>query len=244
MVNPLLMQEAGAIVRKILRIIKKFIKVGISTASIDRYCQQKLNEYQVRSAALHYGNPPFPGTLCIAVNDVVCHGYGKEHTYLKAGDLVSIDLCIEYNGVYADSCISFALSPVAPEVQRLIDATEDTMYSAISAVRAGITVSKLGMIMENTAKKYGYQVVHEFAGHGIGTKLHCEPCIPFYYDQNYSDKLRAGQYITIEPMLLATREPRSVKILPDQWTAVVPGILSAQFEHTIYVKEKGYDIIT
>jgi methionyl aminopeptidase len=243
--SPKIMRKNGKILKKILDVVCAQVTPGISTEYLNNYAKNLMGEMGVESACFGYGNPGFPGHICVSVNDTICHGIPSKSEILMEGDIISIDICIRKDGHYSDSCRTVAVGKISAEAQRLINCSQEITNKVIKEVRAGQSVSTLAYLTEKLARESGYATSDEFAGHGIGLALHEDPNIPFCanpWDKNCI--LRSGQCITIEPMIVKCPTKRAkITILSDGWTAKTNG-LSAQFEHTILVKDNGYEILT
>lgn len=241
------MRNAGQAIANLFPKLDEFLKPGLTKNQIDLFCKSYMDSIGARSAAFGYkgyGDIEFPNYSCISVNNEVCHAVSNNYT-LKEGDIVSIDSALILDDHYGDSCYTFIIKkPRNPRHKKLVEAAYNAMWNAIeSIVPNQTTVGDLGFRMEQTAIKYGFSIVKDYCGHGVGTSFHEEPQIPFYGIPGTGEILRPGMFITIEPMV---NEGKSkTKVLNDGWTAVTTdGFYSAQFEHTVYVSEKGYEVTT
>jgi methionyl aminopeptidase len=236
-----IMREAGKKVADIHNILNNFIKPGISTEDIDIFCVKHMKQLGCISGALNYHG--FPKSVCISINNTVCHGICSKNEIIKDGDIVSVDIAMSYNGFFGDSCFTYIVQSTTNLRKSIVNAAYESMWNAISYIKPGICIRELGKIMENTAKKYKFNTVRDFCGHGIGSKMHMEPQVPFYNDIYANYILQTGDCITIEPMVV--EKSYKLKILSDGWTAVTAdGGDSAQFEHTIIVTKNGYEVTT
>lgn len=235
------MKRSSQLVASILNDLSSFIKAGITAEDIDNYCEEKMKNNNAISGAKGYKG--FPKSVCVSVNNKVCHGVPTKHEILKEGDLVSVDCCLKLDGHFGDSCRTYIIGKYKNVRDKiLLNTCYESMWNAIFAVRDGTSIDFLGKRMDNTAKKLGFQTVKEFAGHGIGRKLHEDPQIPFF-PSGSNQSIKEGMFITIEPML--TSGSSKISILSDGWTAVTcDGSKSAQFEHTIFVKKNGCEILS
>jgi len=188
------------------------------------------------------GYKGFPKSLCTSVNEVVCHGI-PDSTELRDGDIVNIDITAYVDGVHGDTDATFLVGEVAEVDRLLVERTEESLRRAIRAVRPGRPISVVGRVIESYAKRFGYGVVRDFTGHGIGTSFHSGLIVPHYDAPMYDDEIQVGMTFTIEPMLnLGTHE---WVMWDDGWTVVTKdGRLSAQFEHTLVVTPTGAEILT
>lgn len=227
---------------ELLNEVEKIIEPGISTEEIDKFVSSYTKDKGAISAPLNYHG--FPKSVCTSVNEVVCHGIPSPKKILKKGDIINVDVTPILNGYYGDSSRTFFVGEVSEEAKKLVQATEESMYKGISAVRDGGNVGDIGAAIQKFVEPLGYSVVRDFVGHGIGTEFHEEPQIPHYGKKGKGTKLSKGMVFTIEPMInLGGYE---TKILADEWTAItVDRSLSAQFEHTLAIRHNGkVDILT
>lgn len=235
------MQEACSIAAATLDYIEPFVKSGISTLYLNDLCHDFILKHNARPAALGYKG--FPKSVCTSVNHQICHGIPNANQVLKSGDIINIDVVVEKDGYHGDTGRMYCIEPVSIEAQKLVNVTYEAMFEAIKIVKDGVCVTQIGDIIEKYIRQYGFSSVREFCGHGIGTKMHMDPQVPFYSNSRMYFTLRKGMFFTIEPMI--NEGMPYMKILKDGWTAVTKDMsLSAQWEHTIYVEENGYQIMT
>ncbi|WP_066172270.1 type I methionyl aminopeptidase [Bacillus marinisedimentorum] len=234
------MRKAGRILAECRNELSSFIKPGVSTADIDGFVEHFLKRKNASPAQKGYRGYPF--ATCAAVNDIVCHGLpGSEP--LAEGDIVTIDTVAALDGWHADSAWSFAVGEVPPHAQRLLEASLECLNAGMEKAYPGNTTGDIGYAIEQYATKHGYAVVRDFAGHGIGRKIHEFPFVPHFGKKGSGTRLEEGMVLTIEPIL--TTGTWFTFIDDDGWTArTVDGSLSAQFEHTIAVSKNGPDILT
>jgi methionyl aminopeptidase len=213
---------------------------GITTDELDRIGHEFLCDHGAYPSTLGYKG--FPKSLCSSVNEVVCHGI-PDARVIEDGDIVNIDITAFINGVHGDTNATFLAGDVDEESRLLVDRTREALERAIKAVKPGRRVNVIGRVIEAYAKRFGYGVVREFTGHGIGTWFHSGLIIPHYDDPRFDDEIRPGMTFTIEPMLnLGTPE---WVMWDDDWTVVTAdGRRSAQFEHTLLVTADGAEILT
>ena len=213
---------------------------GVTTDELDRIGHEFLCDHRAYPSTLGYKG--FPKSLCTSVNEVVCHGI-PDARVLQDGDIVNVDVTAFIDGVHGDTNATFLVGDVAEETRTLVDRTREALDRGIKAVRPGRQVNVIGRVIEAYAKRFGYGVVREFTGHGIGTSFHSGLIIPHYDDARFDDEIRVGMTFTIEPMLnLGT--PTWV-MWDDGWTVVTAdGRPSAQFEHTLLVTAEGAEILT
>jgi methionyl aminopeptidase len=237
-----LMRKAGGIVAQILQEISEMAtKPGISTGELDRYAELRCKELKAIPAFKGYHG--FPACVCISVNDEVVHGIPSNKRILKEGDIVGLDFGVVYDGWYGDSARTVAVGQVAESSQKLLDVTRESLMKGIEQCVEGNRVFDIGHAVQNYVEGFGYSVVREFVGHGIGRALHEEPQVPNFGPKGKGVLLKPGMVLAIEPMINAGSH--QVKVLKDGWTAVtVDRSLSAHFEHTVAVTSRGPEILT
>ncbi|MCP4474340.1 MAG: type I methionyl aminopeptidase [Gammaproteobacteria bacterium] len=241
------MRIAGRLAAEVLEMITPHVQVGITTEELDRICHDHIiNQQQGIPACLNYTaggtHPPFPGSVCTSLNHVICHGIPSPRK-LKQGDILNIDVTVIKDGYHGDTSKMFQVGKTSIMAQRLARVTYEAMWEAIKIVKPGTTIGDLGHATSQHAKKNRFSVVKEFCGHGIGSKFHEPPAVPFYGQPGDGMTLCEGMTFTIEPMLNAGKA--GSKTLPDRWTAVTKDhSLSAQWEHTILVTSTGYEVLT
>ncbi len=234
------MRPACALAAKVLNEVAAFIKPGVTTREIDNLAAEVIRANGAKSAFLGYRK--FPRHTCISVNDEVVHGMGSERE-VKFGDIVSLDVGVSYRGFIGDTAKTVAVGGCSVAAQRLMDVTEKALYQGIAAALAGNRVSDISRAVQEYVESNNFSVVREFVGHGVGRTMHEEPQIPNFVDRNSNQKLRSGMTLAIEPMVNAGSA--NVKILKDGWTVVTQdGSLSAHFEHTVLITDKGPEILT
>jgi methionyl aminopeptidase len=213
---------------------------GVTTDELDRVGHEFLCDHGAYPSTLGYKY--FPKSLCTSVNEVICHGI-PDARVLEDGDIVNIDITAYLDGVHGDTNATFLAGDVDEESRLLVDRTREALDRAIKAVRPGRQVNVIGRVIEAYAKRFGYGVVREFTGHGIGTSFHSGLIIPHYDDPRFDDEIRPGMTFTIEPML--NRGTHEWVMWGDGWTVVTAdGSRSAQFEHTLLVTNDGAEILT
>lgn len=233
-------RAAASSVAKILKKLGSDLRPGLTTDEIDARCHQLYIEDGGFPSTLNYRN--FPKSLCTSVNEVVLHGIPDSRP-LQDGDIVNLDISIYLNGVHGDCSATFGVGAVDEASKKLLKVTEDSLMKGIEAVKPGQPLRLVGRAIEQYAKKYGYAVVREFCGHGIGELFHCHPQVTHYEDPDDETVMEEGMVFTIEPMLLSG----SPQLLQwnDGWTIVAAdGKRSAQFEHTVLVTSFGAEILT
>jgi methionyl aminopeptidase len=236
-----LMRKAGGITAQILEEMVEMAKPGISTGELDQYAERRIKELGAKPAFKGYHG--FPASVCISLNDEVFHVIPSPKRVLKDGDIVSLDFGVIYQGWFGDSARTVAVGNVKPEVQKLVDTTRESLYKGIEQCREGNRVFDIGHAVQNYVEGFGFSVVREFVGHGIGRALHEDPQVPNYGPKGKGLQLKVGMVLAIEPMINAGSH--EVKVLSDGWTAVtVDRSLSAHFEHTVAITPKGPEILT
>ena len=234
------MRVAGRLAAQALQEVGKHVSPGVTTDELDRIGHEFLVDHGAYPSTLGYRN--FPKSLCTSVNEVICHGI-PDNRVVEDGDIVNIDITAFIGGVHGDTNATFLAGDVDEETRLLVERTEQALHRAINAVRPGRRVNVLGRVIESYAKRFGYGVVREFTGHGIGASFHSGLIIPHFDDPYYDDEIKAGMTFTIEPMLcLGTAE---WDMWDDQWTVTTKDKRpSAQFEHTLLVTDEGAEILT
>lgn len=240
------MRIAGRLGSEVLDYITPFVKVGVTTAELNKLCHDYMVNVQgTIPAPLNYcppGYTPYPASICTSVNQVVCHGIPNDKP-LKDGDSVNLDITVIKDGYHGDNSRMFIVGEGSIQAKRLSKITYECMWLGIEQVKPGATLGDIGHVIQKHAEAAGYSVVREFCGHGIGKKFHEEPQILHYGRPNTGPKLKPGMIFTIEPMINAGKS--AIKDLPDGWTIVTKDrSLSAQWEHTVLVTETGYEILT
>ena len=236
------MRASGHIVRQVLDMVRSMVKPGVTTMDLERAAEKKIKELGAKPAFKGYYD--YPCVLCTSVNQEIVHGIPSPKRMLKDGDIVSIDCGVVLDGYYGDAAITVPVGEkLAPEVQKLLEVTEASLYRGIAAARIGNTVGDVGAAVQELVEANGFSVVREFVGHGIGTKLHEDPQVPNYGTRGHGARLREGMVIAIEPMVNAGTP--GARVLDDKWTAVTEdGSFSAHFEHCVAVTENGPLILT
>ena len=235
------MRVAGQITGQILAELGEMIKPGVSTADLDLFAQIRTKELGAKPAFKGYQG--FPGTLCVSVNEEVVHGIPSKKRILNEGDIIGVDFGVIVDGWYGDSAKTFCVGKVSSDIEKLVKATEKSLYLGIEQAKAGHHLFDIGFAIQNFVESQGFSVVREFVGHGIGRSLHEDPQIPNFGVKGKGMVLKPGMVIAIEPMINAGKP--EVKVLNDGWTAVTADRKwSAHFEHTIAITEQGNEILT
>jgi len=235
------MRKAGRVVAQILEEMCKMVEPGISTGELDRFAESRCKDLKVLPAFKGYHG--FPATVCISINDEIVHGIPSFKRVLKNGDIVGLDFGVSFEGWYGDSARTVEVGSVSNEAKKLVEVTRESLQRGINQCVEGNRVFDIGHAVQNYVEGFGYSVVREFVGHGIGRALHEEPQVPNYGPKGKGLLLKAGMVLAIEPMINAGSH--EVKILKDGWTAVtVDRSLSAHFEHTVAITSRGPEILT
>lgn len=234
------MHAAGQLAARVLDYIEPFVEAGVTTEHLDQLCHDFIYAHGGISATLNYHG--FPKSSCISLNHVVCHGIPGPRK-LRPGDILNIDITVILDGWYGDTSRMFAVAPVAPIAKKLNTVTYDSLMRAIERVRPGATIGDIGHTIQEYVEGYGFSVVRDFCGHGLGRVFHGEPQVPHFGTPGDGVVLEEGMFFTIEPMVNLGKY--GVKVLSDGWTTVTRDrSLSAQWEHSLGVTATGYDIFT
>ena len=234
------MKIAGSLASKTLDMLTNEIKEGISTNKIDKLGFEFIKDNGGYSAPLYYRG--FEKSLCTSLNHVICHGIPGERI-LEEGDIVNVDVTAVVDGYYGDTSRMYSIGKISVKAQNLIDATYESLMRSIKILKPGVKLGDIGNEIQTYVEAKGFSVVRDFCGHGIGDKFHEPPNILHYGKKNTGTELKPGMTFTIEPMINSGKF--EVKVLEDGWTAVSKDkSLSAQFEHTVGIKDNGYEIFT
>lgn len=241
-----LMRRANQLVGKTLGELAKHIKPGVTTLQLDKIADEFIRDHGAIPTFKNFPNPfggPFPASICTSVNDVVVHGVPDSKTVLKDGDIISIDCGTLLDGFNGDSCYTFCVGDVLPEVRQLLKITKESLYLGIEQATAGKRVGDIGDTVQTYCESHGYGVVRELTGHGIGKEMHEDPQIPNYGRRGNGALLKSGMCIAIEPMI--TMGNRQIWMMPDKWTIRTrDGKPAAHFEHTIAIRRGKAEILS
>jgi methionyl aminopeptidase len=230
------MRESAQIVSRTLGLVAKHLEPGVTTASLDRIAEEYIASQGGRPAFKGYGSPknPFPGTLCISINEEVVHGIPSESRVIQEGDLVSIDCGVEKNGYFGDHAFTFGVGEISEENHHLLQTTLESLYLGIDQAIHGNKMGDVSHAIQAHCEGHGYGVVRSLVGHGLGKSLHEEPSVPNFGKPGTGERLRDGLTLAIEPMVNAGTW--KVETLHDGWTIVTAdGSNSAHYEHDIVV---------
>ena len=234
------MRAAGRLAAQAREEVGRHVVPGVTTDELDRIGHEFLCDHGAYPSTLGYRG--FPKSLCSSVNEVVCHGI-PDSRVVEDGDIVNIDITAYLHGVHGDTNATFLAGDVDEESRLLVERTREALARGIKAVRPGRRINVIGRVIESYAARFGYGVVREFTGHGIGTSFHSGLIVPHYDDPEHDTLIEPGMTFTIEPMLnLGTHE---WSMWDDGWTVVTKDLQrSAQFEHTLLVTATGAEILT
>jgi methionyl aminopeptidase len=226
------MRASGRLVGEVLTELASKVAPGVSTAELDELAEKRI--LAAGGTPAFKGYHGYPATICASINDEVIHGIPSGRRILADGDIISIDVGVSLDGYFGDSAITLPVGTVSAEAASLLRATEEALYKAIECARPGGRVSDIGHAVQQHVESFGFSVVREFVGHGIGQRMHEEPQVPNYGEPGRGPRLAEGMVLAIEPMVNAGKP--AVKVLADGWTAVTRDkSLSAHFEHTVAV---------
>jgi methionyl aminopeptidase len=240
-----MIRESGKILAAVLKILEKKTKVGVSLRELDSLATKELHLRGAKSAFLNYcpegARRPYPANVCISINDVVVHGIPSPYV-IKNGDLVKIDLGVDWKGMISDAALTVAVKINSPAVRRLVRATREALYAGIKAARLGRTVGDIGFAINRVARKNKLAVIRGLGGHGVGFRPHEDPMIYNYGKRGTGTPLREGMVIALEPMF-SLGDSRVIE-RPDGSFATADRSLTAHFEHTIAITKRGPKILT
>lgn len=236
-----LMREAGRLLEIVHKELAAAIRPGISTYELDRIGERMIRSFGCIPNFLNYNG--YPASFCISVNDEVVHGIPYKEKILHEGDIVSIDAGLIYKGMHSDAARTYGVGKISPEAQKLIDVTRECFFKGIEFAKAGHRLHEISAAIDSHATSFGYGVVRDLVGHGIGHELHEDPQIPNYRQKSKGIRLVPGMTLAIEPMINAGRA--DVAWLDDDWTVVTDdGSLSAHYENTILITDGEPEILT
>lgn len=240
------MRLAGKLAAEVLDYITPFVQSGITTNELDHLCHSYMVEVQhTIPAPLNYcppGYKPYPKAICTSLNDTICHGIPNEKI-IKNGDVLNIDVTVIKNGYHGDTSRMFYVGAPSIIAKRLIEVSYECMWLGITQVKPGAHFGDIGYAIQQHAEKFGYSVVREFCGHGIGKVFHEEPQVLHYGRPGTLEALALGMIFTVEPMINAGR--REIRAMSDGWTIKTKDrSLSAQWEHTVLVTNTGFEVLT
>lgn len=241
-----LMRKANRLVGATLAELGRHIKPGVTTLQLDELAEEFIRDHGAIPTFKGFPNPfgsPFPASICTSVNEVVVHGIPSAKQVLREGDIISIDCGVLLDGFNGDSCYTFGVGEITPELKRLLATTKASLYEGISMAVAGKHVGDIGHAVQAYCETRGYGVVRELTGHGIGRQMHEEPKVPNYGKEGSGVMLKSSMCIAIEPMI--TLGDRKIYLLPDKWGIITRDMKpAAHFEHTIVVRQGKAEILS
>jgi len=233
-------KEASKILAETFEYISDSIQEGMKTFDLDKKIEKFITKRNAAPAFKGYRG--FPASSCISINEVVIHGIPDERV-IKEGDLVGVDIGVQYRGFFSDAAYTFGIGNLKEESKKLINITKTALYNAIGVMKKDNRVGDISYIIQKTAEDANFNVVRDFVGHGVGKSLHEDPAVPNFGEKGVGPRLKNGMIIAIEPMINAGSY--KVKVLEDGWTVTTrDGKLSAHFEHTILISGTGPEILT
>ena len=236
-----LMTEAGRILGIVHKELEKALKPGMSTLDIDALGEEVIRSYGCEPSFLNYNG--YPASICVSVNDEIVHGIPSAKHLIKEGDIVSLDAGVIYKGYHSDAARTHAVGEIRPDLQKLIDVTRESFFEGIKFAKEGNHLYDISNAIDAYIRPFGYGIVRDLVGHGIGTSLHEDPQIPNFAQHRRGLKLQAGMTLAIEPMINIGRP--DVAWLDDDWTVVTEdGSLSAHYENTILITDGEPEILT
>lgn len=239
------MRESCSIAATVLARLKEQVRPGITTYDLDQIGRDLIASFGARSACYGYQlhSRRYPAYTCLSVNEEVVHGIGSLKRILREGDVVSLDVVVEYNGYIGDNALTVAVGAIAPRTTELLKITEEALYLGIKQATVGNRIGDISHTVQTFVESHGFGVVREMVGHGVGRSMHEEPQIPNFGRRNAGEKIKAGMTLAIEPMVNLGRY--DVRTLSDGWTVVTSdGSPSAHFEHTVLTTDSGPEILT
>lgn len=240
-----ILREACKIAARVLADLCDRVEVGMNTYDLDQLGKKRIAELGAESACYQYRvrDLVFPSHTCLSLNEEVVHGIGRLDREIKEGDLLSVDVCVRYQGMIGDNARTIMVGSGSAEDERLLQVTRTALEHGISKAQAGNRVGEISYAVQSFVERNGFSVVRDFVGHGVGETMHEDPQIPNFGKRRSGQKLRAGMALAIEPMVNVGNY--RIEMLEDGWTAVTrDGKNSAHFEHTVLVTEDGPEILT
>lgn len=236
-----LMREAGKILAQVHEELGKAIEPGMSTLDIDRLGERLIRSFGCIPSFKDYNG--YPASICVSVNDEVVHGIPNKHRILREGDIVSLDAGVIWKGYHSDAARTYGVGEISPEAARLIEVTRQSFFEGIKFAKAGNHLNDISAAVQAYAESFGYGVVRDLVGHGIGTHLHEDPEVPNFSQKRKGIRLEPGMTLAVEPMITAGRY--DVVWLDDDWTVVTDdGSLAAHYENTILITEGEPEILS
>ena len=241
-----ILREGGKKLALVLKKVMQVVQSGISTADLDKLALSLICEYGGKPSFLNYqpsfANKPFPSSLCTSINEAVVHGVPSEKKILKQGDVISLDLGMEYKGLFTDMAITVGVGKIKPVYEKLIRNTKQSLLQAIKASKINNTLGDVGYAIQKCAEKEGFVIVSGLVGHGVGYSPHEDPVVFNYGSPHQGLKLQEGMVIAIEPMV--TFDDGTVREEKDGSFVTANGKVSCHFEHTVAITKKGPIVLT
>jgi methionyl aminopeptidase len=236
------MARGGRILAEAVALMEKSVKPGISTQELDKIAEDFIRSHDGAVPSFK-GLYNFPASICTSINNEIVHGIPSKKRVLVEGDIVSVDVGVKFEGYHTDSATTVPVGEIAPESQRLLEATRKALDAGVDAARNGNHLGDIGAAVQTVVEKAGFSVVRDLVGHGIGSGFHEEPQVPNYGKPKRGLRLVPGLTIAIEPMVNIGKP--GIRTMPDRWTVVtIDGSRSAHFEHTVAITENGPRILT
>ena len=233
-------RASNLIVAEVLSKLREKVKPGVRTRELDKFAEEITEKRGAKPAFKGYRG--YPHSLCTSINEVVVHGMPSERILVE-GDIIGLDFGVYYRGFFGDATITLPVGKVAQKASRLIQVTEQSLYTAIAQVKDGNRLGDISAAVQAKVEAAGFSIVRDFVGHGVGKSLHEDPQIPNFGKKGRGIELKSGMILAIEPMV--NEGSYKVKILPDGWTVVTEdGSLSAHFEHSVAITDNGPDILS
>jgi methionyl aminopeptidase len=239
------MREACAVAATVLSRLKEQVRPGITTHDLDQIGRDLIASAGARSACHGYQlhSRRYPAYTCLSVNEEVVHGIGSLKRILRDGDIISLDVVVEYNGYIGDNALTVPVGTIAPRTVELLKVTQEALALGIAQATVGNRIGDISHTVQTFVESHGFSVVREMVGHGVGRAMHEEPQIPNFGRRNSGEKIKAGMTLAIEPMV--NLGGYAVRTLSDGWTIVTTdGKPSAHFEHTVLTTDSGPEILT
>ena len=236
-----IMREGGNILKGVFKVVEDNIKEGMTTKQVDELVYNYIKSCGASAPCIGYCG--YPAATCISIDDMVIHGIPSDDVVIKKGQIVSVDVVVEYKGLMTDATRTYKIGEVSPEKEKLVRVTEECFFKAIENLRVGTPVGDIGYHVQSHAEANGFSVVKAFSGHGIGREMHEDPSIPNYGRKGTGFRLKKGMVICIEPMINAG--DYKVEIMSDGWgVRTLDGKPAAHYENTVVITEDGVEILT
>ena len=237
------MRRAGRLTAVILRELRKACQPGVTTGELDDIAQMIIKEAGGSAPCVGYGEPPYPAAICTSVNEVVVHGIPSKNRVLRNGDIVTCDVVAELDGYMGDAARTFFVGNVSEEKRLLVERTKECFFEGLKKAQEGNRIGDISAAVQACAEGYGYGVVRELTGHGIGRQMHQEPDVPNFGKPGRGPRIKRGMAFCIEPMINMGK--RNVVISDDGWTvSAADGLPSAHYENTVIITENGPEMTT